>query len=82
LVIDYFLFQYFLSKGLFFDNSIVKKSLNKVGEVFGIRILDIINGVESNYPLYAQGYKLTQGIIHENFVPQQSFREWMLNMYK
>lgn len=82
LVLDYFLYQYFLSKGIFFEKDIVKKSLGKVWEVFGIRILDVINAIESNCNLYYNGYKLSQGIIHEDFVPQQSFREFILNLYK
>ena len=82
LIIDYFLYQFFYHKGIFFNTDIVKKSLSKVGEVFGITILDIINSVESNYQMWITGYQSTQGIIHEDFVCQQSFREWMLNMYK
>ena len=82
LVIDYFLFQFFYHKGIFFSTDIVKKALSKVNEVFGITMLDIINALEQNYPLWVKCYNNTQGIIHEDFVCQQSFREWILNMYK
>ena len=82
LIIDYFLFQFFYKKGVFFKTDIVKESLSKTYSVFGISILDIINSVESNYSFWMDAYKATQGIVHEDFVCQQSFREWMLNMYK
>ena len=82
LLVDYFLFQFFYRKGIFFKTDIVKESLSKTYQIFGITILDIINNVESNYSSWESAYKSTKAIIHEDFVCPQSFREWMLNMYK
>lgn len=82
LVLDYFLFQFFYHKGIFFEKDIVKTALSKIYQVFGISILDVINSVESNYPLYIQSYKSCNAIVHEDFVCQQSFREWIMSMYK
>lgn len=82
LVMNYFLFQFFYSKGIIFKTDIVKESLSRIYQVFGVSILDIINSVESNYDFYQEAYKSAKGIIHEDFVCQNSFRDWMLNMYK
>jgi len=82
LVISYFLYQYYLSKNITFKKGIVEKALNRTWEVFGITILDIINNVETHYDDYIDCYNKTVGIVNENFVCQQSFRDWLLNICK
>jgi len=79
-VMSYFLYQYYLRKGINYDKGIVKDVLARVNDVFGITPLDLINSVESDYEWYMNSYRGAAGIVGENFVCPESFRTWVMNM--
>ncbi|MDO4465444.1 MAG: glycosyltransferase family A protein [Bacillota bacterium] len=83
LLIGYFLYQYYISKGIYFDKWVFRQSLAEAYERFGLTVFDFINQIEHNVDSYYGLYKVViEGFCNEPFVPPYSPRTFFSELFK